>query len=311
MNLKNNFDELVKDIKSKGLILFLGAGITADLLPTWDELLKKLVKSAINRRLKFECEKSELDKLSKWAASNALTLYEKATLTKKLLRNNYLPILRHYLYEKINRNKKSFKTGSLLDIIARLCENQAVRAVVSYNYDDLLLKNIEHNNVRKVNAVTDSGSSTSPAKSLYIYYIHGYLPNKEIPPSAEETRIVFSQDDYFQTALNPYSWQNSTQLHFLRNFPCLFIGISFRDFEINRILSYSISGKKAMSYVMMSQKDLISTNHSDPNIDNLKIKIRTTLLNELGIKLIYTGYDHFSLNDKMNLLRAILAKDFD
>jgi hypothetical protein len=311
MNSKNNFNELVRDIKNKELVLFVGAGVTADLLPTWNELLKKLVRYAINRKLKFEVEKSELDKLSKWAASNALTLYEKASLTKKLLRNNYLSILRRFLYEKINRDKISCKTGSLLDSVARLCELEAVKAVVSYNYDDLLLKRIEQNNIRKVNVITDSGSTARTAKSLSIFYIHGYLPNKELPPSAKETCIVFSQDDYFVAALNPYSWQNSTQLHFLRNFPCLFIGISFRDFEINRILSYSISGRKAMSYVMMSHKDLIATNNSDQKIDNLKIKIRTTLLSELGIKLIYTGYDHISLNDKVNQLREILAKNLD
>jgi hypothetical protein len=135
----------------------------------------------------------------------------------------------------------------------------------------------------------------TPCKgTLPIFHVHGFLPQKTRPLDPKMALVVLSYEEYYQTMLEPFSWQTGVQLHFLRSFTCLFLGISLRDADMLRLLSHAqhYSQQKAQ-YILMCRQDLIGDSDTDW-IDN-KIRIRATLFDDFGIRLLFSGNKHGTL----------------
>lgn len=131
-----------------------------------------------------------------------------------------------------------------------------------------------------------------PPGRLPVYHVHGFLPRQSRSVSSDSTEIVFSQEEYHAFTLEPFSWQVTTQLYFLRNYVCLFLGTSLRDMNMVRLASHAKAhGKRLSAYVLMARSDVLresDTNTYDANKKEnvFKVRVMSSLCDDIGVRLI-------------------------
>lgn len=267
-------DEYVNQVKyhlkRKQLSLFLGAGVSKSAqLPDWKTLISKLNLEVIK---KISKEKN------KWAIGDKkLSLKEQEMLTEVLthLKADGSTIsnahffeltladqkkhLSSYIRAALYKNSSKVYGSPLLEWIAKLCVPQneyRIRSVITFNFDDLLEQYLRKYMV-KPRAVFKEDVEISP-KHLPIYHVHGFLPQRDITHDKEEGNlIVFSEKAYHTVYTDAYSWSNIIQLYTLKENVCLFIGISFTDPNMRRLLDISTRrNDKVKHYALMERKDL-------------------------------------------------------
>lgn len=308
---RESYQQFKRDLRSKELVLFVGAGINAKLLPQWNTLLNDLLEYAVKYRLGGEWAGQETAGILAWLKGEdghgTLSSYEKASFVKLLLGNHYLDVLHERLYRQFDHNvldEERRKSVRFLHEIAKLCQHKNIHAVVTYNYDDLLEYCInrlaereegkEKTGYRRACSVYGMQQIAPDQGTLPIFHVHGFLPQHDRPLDPRMALVVLSYEEYYQTLLEPFSWQTVIQLHFLRSFTCLFLGISLRDTNMLRLLSHAqhYSQQKAQ-YILMCRQDLIGD--SDLDWESNKIRIHATLFNDFGIRLLFSGNGHRTL----------------
>jgi hypothetical protein len=140
-----------------------------------------------------------------------------------------------------------------LSSIIRLLDNRrsrsSVRKVITYNFDSVLEMQIEtHAPHLKFDIIYSDQTLSSSARLLKIFHPHGYLPQYEYAPSADclATEYIFSERDYHARYENNNHWANVAQIDAFSSTTCLFIGISFRDPNIRRVLDFSYQQSKRL-----------------------------------------------------------------
>src|SRR5579871_3182816 len=139
--------------KEHRLALYLGAGVSIpNGLPSWDQLVLAVYFRALKADLSVRAFPNYLFAIAEWELERR---HEPLEITARKIRNLYSPDefleeLRRSLYagfiypgdQHIQRPDRTalFQANATLKAIASLCKTapQAVRAVVSYNYDCLL-----------------------------------------------------------------------------------------------------------------------------------------------------------------------------
>src|SRR3972149_8657487 len=113
-----------------------------------------------------------------------------------------------------------------------LAELRSLRATCTYNDDDLLEKQVAPAGCFYSAA---SPEDAPPAGEVPVYHVHGLLPaDRNEPPRGD---IIFSEEDYHRVYHDPYHWSNTCQSDLFRSSATLFIGVSFSDPHLRRILS--------------------------------------------------------------------------
>ena len=229
---------LGEEYRKDRLVLFVGAGASKDAgVVGWDELISELSVTYIDRELKKshisveETEKKEI--LSELKARGKGRLLQQARLLRHALDKDFSAEIKQILYRKESGNSE------LLKQIVRLCTPErgkfGIRAIVDYNFDDLIETALEKGNVR-CRPVYRAGITPETAE-LGIYHVHGFLPRKEeLYPDLEKSLLIFSEESYHRLLSEPYHWANLCQLNFLNNNTCLFVGLSMTDTNLRRLL---------------------------------------------------------------------------
>lgn len=229
---------LGEEYRKDRLVLFVRAGASKDAgVVGWDELISELSVTYIDRELKKshisveETEKKEI--LSELNARGKGRLLLQARLLRHALDKDFSAEIKQILYRKKSGNSE------LLKQIVRLCTPErgkfGIRAIVDYNFDDLIETALEKGNVR-CRPVYRAGITPETAE-LGIYHVHGFLPRKEeLYPDLEKSLLIFSEESYHRLLSEPYHWANLCQLNFLNNNTCLFVGLSMTDTNLRRLL---------------------------------------------------------------------------
>jgi hypothetical protein len=118
-----------------------------------------------------------------------------------------------------------------------------VRAIITFNLDHLLqIYTKARYRTHLLRTIERASASRSHSGRLPIYHMHGMLrfdegagdPSRESPDS-----VVLTEQDYFDFFDSPNRLFNYTFLYFLREFRCLFVGLSMQDANMRRLLHYS------------------------------------------------------------------------
>lgn len=323
------FQDFCRSLSQRGLVLFLGAGVTAERLPTWNQLLSSLLKTAVDWRL-FNCSKPVREQVHELIVqSEFLSVYEKASVVKQFLGPQYLSVLREKLYADESKPDER-KAEDLLEFVKKLCQSRRVIAVVSYSYDDELERAMnkdgresEKKAGRRAYSVFGARQAAYESTDLPVYHVHGLLERYEYLGPSSSADIVLSQDEYFENTLQPFSWQTTTQLHFLRNYTCLFLGASLRDANMARVLSHAKSYAGSSSvYALMCEQALLDglpktaadqvgvagIEEVKRRVRNLLVRIRGSVFFDMGVELIYTGRDFDSMKPFLAALHDKLTE---
>ena len=256
----SQYAELKRQYHDHGLVLVVGAGLSmASGLPTWIELLQRLAK---------RCYGPKGRAISRQMQSDGYTLPAIASILES---SSPSPeIFTHWLREELYRGFRFYSVGvteknrgefvkeveknATLAAVARLCvsrvgrrgrykRNPLIHAVVNFNFDAIFREYVGKRYGHGILRTIERPSAGAVPGRIPVYYMHGYLQFDarkfhDLEAEAPDVR-VFTEQEYFDFFNRPTSIYNYTFLHLLREFRCLFIGLSLKDDNIRRLLHYS------------------------------------------------------------------------
>lgn len=267
--MDKNMSSLKKDMKEgKQVVLFLGAGINYSpqkhLL--WNDVLSKFLHDAIPL---LNLPPTDVVDLQHGLSLNneEFTTETKVSVIKNLLGGSYVPLLQNIIYNECNHdilknacdkylkndaNIKNTDFYTLFSVAEFILNNDNIKAVVTYNYDNFLTEAITLLQQNKASRATIterwnentfhpidfySGWTDEPflTSTFLIYHIHGYIqPPVALVPN-KRNKVVMSLEEFYDNAKEVFSWQTATQIHFLTHYTCIYIGTSFNDMTMQRM----------------------------------------------------------------------------
>lgn len=276
-------EKLSTEFKKNNLVFVFGAGISeCQKAPKWDELLQKLLTKAL--------EKDGIDTvLAKIYAKLYLEQFSKNPLiTAKYIRkhigNGEYDLeqeTRNSIYENIDRNK-----SSLFKEILKFCFNsgldKGLDSIITYNYDDLIEHFCDANdpvikyNTRHSKRIDTLGSG------IGIFHVHGFLPEWKTKFTRDD-KIILSEETYHEQYTDIYRWSNLIQIEKFMNKTCLFMGMSFRDPNLRRLLQIACDqsgGNQTHYFIDTKEKEKIRyeiKNSLDNGEKSILKKIKTLM----------------------------------
>lgn len=306
---KKYIEQLKSQYKKDNIVLFVGAGVSYDAnIPTWDSLISELYVSLIDKQLKIH--KIEINDDDKEKIKNSVI---KQNGNSPLIQTRFLKIsfeenfnesVREILYKSV------VETSGLLEEIGQLCipnrGKLGIRAIINYNFDDLIERNLKRLRVKHQSIYAEPMHPDSDA--LGVYHVHGFLPqDKEDYDDLENTLLVFSEDGYHKLMLDPYNWANISQLNFMVNNTCLFIGVSMTDPNMRRLLEIATQkvydSDLCQHYVIMRRFKINDSGKSESikRFENVNESLQENFFKSLGVNVIWVNdYDEIP-----NLLKQI------
>ena len=279
---RNYFIQLLKQIKAKKTTIYVGAGLSASCgVPTWNKLTEEICTTFFahwefakdtkrvptNMSIAF-WEKflwSEQDKIlaKKFSANDPMKIMEQ--IKSQIEPRNWIYLIRKILYYQ-----NEIEYSSLLEAVVNLISTDEVNNVLTTNYDDLI-----ENRMKEKGLIVNS-FSFEPINNdsiNQIIHLHGILPIY----GGKKTRIIFTESEYNEEFSKPYSWTNIVQLTKFCNETCLFIGTSFTDVNLIKLLRTSRGLTRNMHYAL-----IFDNLKEEPKIK----KLFDNYLYNLGVKVI-------------------------
>lgn len=192
-NYNLSITQLKKSIKENSLILFVGAGISANSnLPTWGELIQSLKKE-----LNLPDDNSD----------------------------DY-PRVAQYYYDTFGKNRYTKKIEEVFSSkgigipneLHTLIEKIAPKHIITTNYDSLLEDQFE-NGLLKYNVIAEDKDIPYTSSERYLIKMHGDFSKKN---------IVLKEDDYLDYELN-FPMVSTLIQSLIMNHTLLFVGYSLKD----------------------------------------------------------------------------------
>lgn len=205
-------------IKNNKISIFIGAGVSASAgVATWNYLLEKL------------CVKRKLAKIDNDIDSVIKGRYiiEEYKHGQKDIPEEFYKDIRDILYANI-------KPSKLIESIASLIINSDIESIISYNYDNLVEREVEKKD--KLCYPVYDKSRPRGKEFLSVYHVHGYVSQED-----EYSPIVLGEQEYHKIFQESYNWGNVEQLHALCRSTCLFIGLSMNDPNLRRLIDISVA----------------------------------------------------------------------
>lgn len=297
--------------------MFLGAGISSSAgLPDWDTLLNSLFVSMLTdeggdqRRADKEQISSIVKRLRQVDGPSALMLAryirKGVTASSGLEQNKFINSVTDQLYGL--RDHRFSMSSLLIKSIASLCTpsrtGARVRSVVTYNFDDLLERELEARGLT-FKSIFEEIDLASP-EELPVYHVHGFLPEDRTKyPNLDRSTLVFSEEGYHQIYGDAYHWSNLIQLNSLKETACLMVGLSLTDPNLRRLLEISaksIDKPKHFAFLKRVNHDSFSKEDGKPivrapaSVTRMFLdrhhSLNEEVMKELGVNIIwYEEYD--------------------
>ncbi len=306
---KNYIEQLRLQYENDNIVLFLGAGASKEAkIATWDTLISELFVALIDKQLNanhIQIEKKDKKRIIKEVINQN---GNSPLLQTRFLRNgfedDFEELVREILYQNV------VDSSDLLEEIGQLCipnrGKLGIRAIVNYNFDDLVEKNLKRLRV-KYHSIYGEGMIPD-TEELGIYHVHGFLPQeKENYNNLTKSLLVFSEEGYHKLMLEPYNWANISQLNYMINNTCLFIGLSMTDPNMRRLLEIAAQKRidndgECQHYAIMRRFEIKESEGVDSikSFERVNETLQESFFKELGINVIWI--------DKFNEIPILLKQ---
>lgn len=281
LNSKKYIKELRKIYYASQLNLVLGSGVSkAAGLPLWPQLVKELyIDVIVNNFMEEEPDWENLDLKT-----------DELILQARYIKKGYGDVQK--FIEAIRKNLYTREVNvdnDLMQAIGRLCvptRASHLKSIITYNFDDLLEKKLETLKV-EFKGIYDSNICFNKS-DLPIYHVHGFLPQDA--SEVVTKNLIFSDDDYNKQASGKiYSWSNVIQLTSFKDSCNLFIGTSFNDSNLRRILEIVKNNFQGVINYTIQKRSFDSDKQDEKNRKFCLINdyLKENVLDELGIKIIW------------------------
>jgi len=252
---------LEKAYGERGIFLALGSGVSVGCgLPAWDQLLERisyrcygengpaLVKEMIEGGYSYPVIASILEadspKGTDFTECIRDALYEKFPYYRKSTKGRYSAEFVDFVREK----------NPTLSAVAALCamkqepevtfaRNPSIHGIVNFNFDAILREYTRERYRPTILRTVERPSAEANPGRINVYHVHGFFQFLEDligEPEEEAPDIrVFTEQEYFDFFNQPNTMFSYAFLYLLRTYRMLFIGISFKDDNVRRLLHYS------------------------------------------------------------------------
>jgi hypothetical protein len=296
-----SWKDLTAIYKESGIVLAFGSGVSLGSgLPSWLDLLKWLADEHIGSGGSDTVEKLRAQGFTLPAIASMIRAQMKSThdfpdLVRKQLYKNFEPYkeleklkcdgntidreLERVVYSKLVKDVQ--EKNDTLRAVSALCakwsdgerlyvSNPKIHGIVNFNVDAIfrvyMAARYRKANYILVRTVERPNKKRDPNK-ISVYHMHGYLrfDDRAGDRSGEASdKLVLGEEEYFDFFNSPTSIFNYTFLHLLREYTCLFIGLSMQDDNIRRLLHYSRKER------LQGYEDELSTVDEKKKADKLK-----------------------------------------
>lgn len=253
---------LRKRYQERGVIIALGAGLsTGCKVPSWRLLLQRVARRcwgdkgpnrfaklvselslpAVAGILEYECPKdTSFRELLGEELYNEFPFHERINSPAKRRQladfvknhNSTMRAVGAFCAKRVARN--------------RIVANPRVQAVVNLNVDSVLRSYVRARYGVYLFRTIETASKTRRLDQIPLYHMHGFLTfyPEDRKDGAAISPWVFTEQEYFDFFNRPNSVFNYTFLYLLREFNCVFIGMSMTDDNIRRLLHYSTAERR-------------------------------------------------------------------
>ncbi len=308
---RNDKIELLNNLYKKGQFsFFLGAGVSSSAgMADWNTLLNSLFVTYLTNEFDEEPVIGDeditqiVDRLNNIDEPSALLA---ARYLRKGL-DNYNPESEEFT-KTITRNLYKLRDSSknidseLIKAIVEMCmplrTGAKVKSVVTYNFDDLLERQLKSQSIQFHSIYTDD--EFLDPDELPIYHVHGFLPeNSKAYKSLEKSTLVFSEEGYHQIYTESYHWSNLVQLSNLRDNHCLMVGLSMTDPNLRRLLDIASRNSDKIKHFAFMKRLTVENFVKDEkkeyvkNVDGAKKfldrhhNLNEEIMRELGVSIIW------------------------
>ena len=317
---RNDNVESLKNCYKKGQFsLFLGAGVSSSAgMPDWNRLLNSLFVTYLTEELDGDIvvDNHDIDELverlnsiDEPSALMAARYLRKGLSKKEGETKKFIDAVTDNLYRL--RNAELPIDSDLIQAIASMClprrTGAKVKSVVTYNFDDLLERQLSSNSIL-YRCIYTENENYDPDE-LPVYHVHGFLPeDRESYDGLNHSTLVFSEEGYHQIYSDPYHWSNLVQLNSFRENNCLMVGLSMTDPNLRRLLDISSKNiEKSKHFTFMKRlllEEFCFGNENEKNSKGVKNidaaekfleshhTLNEELMKELGVTIIwYESYD--------------------
>lgn len=298
---KKYIEQLHIQYENDNIVLFLGAGASNDArIATWDTLISELFVALIDKQLRvnhIQIGTEDKKKIVKEVINqNGNSPLLQTRFLKNGFENDFEEFVKDILY------KSAVDSSELLEEIGQLCipnrGKVGVRAIINYNFDDLVEKNLKRLRV-KYHSIYDEGMIPG-TDELGIYHVHGFLPQEmENYKNLTKSLLVFSEDGYHKLMLDPYNWANISQLNYMINNTCLFIGLSMTDPNMRRLLEIAAhkrdeNDEECQHYAIMRRFKIKDSEDvaSIKSFERVNESLQERFFGDLGVNVLWI--DDFS-----------------
>lgn len=263
------------------LTLVLGAGISYPSgAPGWEDLIAHAGARAFPADIIAAVEASRL-------SSVARVRFFESQIGKMVFRGH----LKDALYAKVTKHAANL--GAIAAFIIGEGERPRVGNVITYNFDDLLEQAIARHGSARHRAVSSAADYNTPVSddTVRVYHPHGYLPQDGDFERVADSPIVFSENDYHRHFVDHAYWANTVQMAAFGSSHCLFIGLSFSDGNLRRLLDYS-KGRGPRRHVAIQR---ICPDHAVPGSPYVGNFVTERDLRSLAVDTLWVrSYDDIS-----------------
>jgi len=293
-------------------VLFLGAGVSVDAgLPAWGELLNALFVTLIARTLKKGSSISDKDVSAIVKRFRELS-DPSPLMTARYLRRGlaegtvgdlepFLVAVTDVLYKLANPHKA--EASELVSQLARMSiprrSGLGVRALVTYNFDDLLERALDRIPVTHRSIFREG--DLAGRDELPVFHVHGFLPrDRGRYTGLDKGTVVFSEEGYHELFQDPYHWSNLVQLSLLREHSCVMVGLSLSDPNLRRLLEIAArrnTGQHHFAFLRRLSPETFLGSSDATVVDTSESAVREfldshhrlteELLKELGLSVIW------------------------
>ncbi|MEB7051424.1 SIR2 family protein [Mammaliicoccus sciuri] len=256
---KYYFDELKTKYQEKKVIPFIGAGLSIPFqLKSWADLINELKEELLDKRywkaIEFDIDRNEyqeaIDSIKKFGNIDDKPIQEKIAKSYSLRKKDVEDSIRNNYSDLIKNNFKVYVTTNYDRLIDDYLPNANVfRSLTEYTSD-----------FQRLFANDDEE---------YIFHIHGCVSNPDSIVISSEKYDALYNDERFDNLMKGLS----------SNFSFLFLGFSFEDTFVKKLVQNHKSFFNGTHYLLASSESIDSTK-------------KGTLSKEYGVSII-----EYSTND--------------
>ncbi len=206
-------------------MVYVGAGVGADIFPLWNKLVEDLLKEA------------------------EITLSSEQSLLSNPRKAEIVKTAEPDIYKRVVRNAFGEWQPTIERVLAPL-EKFELRGLITTNYDDALYSLFRHQDFELV-TIRELHIQLLANQKRYVYHIHGLIRPDDPPENDLDIVLSFDEYEYYYRTLKIIP--DFIRTAYGQN-PIVFIGVSFEDKDVIDVLREVVHQEHLLSQTSLHAK---------------------------------------------------------